>query len=394
MLTEKAIIAAKPKEKLYRISDGKGEGLHLEIAPNGSKRWRLRFRLGGKEKMISLGVYPAVSLKEAREKAQTARKNLQQGINPSENTGKIKVSETLFRVVAREWWEKFLAPNGGRYPSDAWRRIERETFPFIGDMDLTEITTPIILGVLKRIEARGNVETTHKVKSYINQIMRFGVACGHIASNPAADLIGALAPRRKQPRAAIIDPKEAGALMRAIKGYEGSVIVRCALQLAALTFVRPGELRTAEWSEVDLESAEWRIPAAKMKMKRPHIVPLARQAVTVLNELNFLTGHGSFLFPSARGGGRPMSDMAVNAALRRMGYTADKMVGHGFRAMASSLLAEQEWSTDAIECQLAHAEKNKVRAAYHRSDHLAERKRMMQAWADYLDSLANSVNGI
>ena len=329
-----------------------------------------------------------VTLKEARERAWAARKEIERGVDPAQKKRDATAGEITFRLIAREWWEKFMEPRGGKTPAEVWRRIEREALPFIGDMPLSKIAAPDILEVLRRVEARGVVETAHKIKNFISQVLRYGIACGLIHHNPARDLSGALAPRSRATRPAIIDPKAAGELMRKINGYERQ-IVRCGLVLAALTFVRPGELRNAEWAEIDLKNAEWRIPADKMKMKRPHIVPLARQAVKTLLDLQRFTGEGKYLFPSVRTNSRPMSDGTINAALRALGYAQDEMTGHGFRAMATSLLSEQGWSTDAIERQLAHVEANSVRAAYHRSEHLEERRKMMQAWADYLDKLAS-----
>lgn len=389
-LTDKAISQAKPKEKPYRLYDEKG--LYLEVSPAGGKLWRLKYRMWGKEKRLSLGKYPEVSLKEVRDKVLEARRMIAEGTDPSKKKrlGACQQGDS-FESLAKAWWCKFMEPNGGRYPGEVWRRLEREVFPFLGDMPVGKISATDILAVLRRIEGRGTVETAHKIKSYISQTMRYAIACGLIYHDPARDLAGAIAPKRKKPMAAIIDPREVGRLMRAIDGYEGSGVVRCALKLAALTFVRPGELRTAEWVEIDTAGAEWRIPADKMKMKRAHIVPLSRQALAALSVLHEYSGHGRYLFPSIRTLARPMSDMTVNAALRYMGFAREQMTGHGFRAMASSLLAEQGWSIDAIERQLAHVENNKVRAAYHRSEHLEERKRMMQAWADYLDTLAASL---
>lgn len=388
MLTEKAVAQAKPQEKIYRMYDQAGTNFCLEVTPAGGKRWRLRYRHQGKEKMMSLGTYPLVTLKEARERAWAARKEIERGVDPVQKKKAATDGAVTFRRIAREWWEKFMEPRGGKYPGEVWRRIEREALPFIGDMPLGKITAPDILEILRRVEARGVVETAHKIKNFISQVLRYGIACGLIHHNPARDLNGALAPRSRATRPAIIDPKAAGELMRKIKGYERPII-RCGLVLAALTFVRPGELRHAEWSEVDLQNAEWRIPAEKMKMKRPHIVPLARQAIEVLQDLKQFTGEGKYLFPSVRTGARPMSDGTINAALRALGYAKNEMTGHGFRAMATSLLSEQGWGTDAIERQLAHVEANSVRAAYHRSEHLEERRKMMQAWADYLDKLAS-----
>lgn len=390
MLTEKAISQAKPKEKTYRLYDA--HGLYLEIAPAGGKWWRLKYRLDGRESRVSLGTYPLISLKEARDRAWDTRKGLEQGIDPVKKKRCAQEEQTeKFEAVAVEWWEKFMKPNGGRYPDDVMRMLKREVFPYIGGMSIKNVDAPAVLSILRRIESRGTIETAHKIKSYISQTLRYGIAMGLITYNPARDLAGAIAPKRKKPMAAIIDPKGVGGLMRSIEGYEGSGVVRCALKVGALTFVRPGELRTAEWKDVDIDAAEWRIPAGKMKMKRAHIVPLSTQAVAVLLDLRTISGEGRYLFPSIRTSSKPMSDMTVNAALRAMGYSQDRMTGHGFRAMASSLLAEQGWGIDAIERQLAHIEKNAVRAAYHRSEHLAERRRMMQAWADYLDELRASV---
>lgn len=389
MLTEKAVLQAKPREKTYRLFDGQ-YGLYLEVAPSGGKWWRMKYRRDGKETRISLGVYPLVTLKEAREKAFEFRRDMGKGIDPSsvKRTAK-REQESIFEVVALAWWDKFMRPNGGKYPMEVKRRLERELFPHIGHMPLAEIDAPTILKILRRVEARGTIETAHKIKSFVSQIMRYGIACGLILHDPARDLSGAIAPRRKKHRPAIIDPKGVGALMRAIDGYPRA-IVRCALKLAALTFLRPGELRKGLWEEVDIEAADWRIPAERMKMKRAHIVPLSRQAIAVLRELSLYTGPKGFLFPSTRSLEKPMSDMAVNMALRLMGY-GETMSGHGFRAMANSLLAEKGWSVDAIERQLAHVETNQVRAAYHRAQHLDERRRMMQAWADYLSELKDSV---
>jgi integrase len=384
MLTDKAIFAARARDKLYRLSDGRVPNLCLEIPPNGSKRWRLRYFVDGKEKMLSLGVYPAVSLEEARNKAIDIRRALSEGKAPG--FGRTAVHPTTFQDAAQEWWNKFKATHNEKYSNEIWRRLERNIFPFFGSKALSDITPPMVLTVLRRIEARGTVETAHKYKSFVSQIFRYGIACGYTHSNPARDLAGALTPRKKKPRPAIIDPLQAGRLMLAIDGYPYP-FVRNALLLQALTFVRPGELRRAKWEEIDMDAAEWRIPAEKMKMKRPHLVPLSRQSLAVLDYLKSIRGNSDYIFPSVRSAAQPMSDNTINAALRLIGYDKETMCGHGFRAMANSLLAERGWSVDAIERQLAHVEGNTVRAAYHRSSHLDERRRMMQGWADYLDEL-------
>lgn len=386
MLTDKTIIQARPKEKLYRLSDNIGNGLSLEVSPEGGKRWRFRYRFQGAAKMISLGTYPLVSLKEARDRAVDAKKEVEKGVDPSTKKKALQGGDT-FRAVAKEWFDRFAPTSTPKYSAEVWSRLDREVFPFIGNMALTDIDAPTVLAVLRRTEERGVIITTHKIKSHISQIYRYAIACGIAYSDPSRDLSAALRARASKPMPAIIDPKEAGKLMVAIHGYSGPV-VRSALILAALTFVRPGELREAEWEEFDVEAAEWRIPAGRMKMRRPHLVPLARQSLRVLEALRPLTGHTPFLFPSTRTISRPMSNNAVNAALRYLGYAQGEMTGHGFRAMANSLLAEQGWSMAAIDRQLAHVEGNKVRAAYHRSEHLEERRKMMQAWADYLDGLA------
>jgi integrase len=375
--TEKSASQAKPKEKQYRIADGIRNGLCLEVPPEGSKRWRFRYYFGGKEKMISLGTYPPVMLKEAR-------KEVARGIDPSVKKKALHAHGNAFRHVAKEWFDRFASAATPRYAEEVWARLEREVFPFIGDMPLDKIDASVVLSLLRRTEARGVIVTTYKVKSHISQIFRYAIACGIVHAEPSRDLSAALRPKVSKQMPALIEPKQVGRLVRAIRGYS-TLIMRCAMLLGALTFVRPGELRRAAWREFDLEAGEWRIPAEKMKMRRAHIVPLSTQALAVLQELRPATGQGQYLFPSIRAGSRPMSDNGVNAALRYLGYAREEMTGHGFRAMASSLLAEHGWSVDAIERQLAHVEGNKVRAAYHRSEHLEERRRMMQFWANHLE---------
>lgn len=391
MLTDTRIRNTKPAEKALRLFDS--GGLYLEVAPAGGKWWRLKYRFGGKEKRLSLGVYPTVSLKDARERRDEAKKLLSQGIDPSaarkeQKVEAIKDAET-FESVTREWHAKQAETWVAGHAEKVLRRFELYIFPWLGSRPLHEISAPELLEALRRIEAKGAVETAHRALQTCGQVFRYGIATGRCERDPAADLHGALTPSREIHRAAILDPAGVGALLRAIDGYSGGIIVRCALRLAPMVFVRPGELRHAEWTEVDFDAAEWRIPAEKMKMKTQHVVPLARQAVAVFQELRPLTGAGKYVFPSSRSASRPMSDVTVLAALRRMGYASDEMTGHGFRAMASTLLNEQGWSPDVIERQLAHAERNKVRAAYNRASLLPERRKMMQHWADFLDSLRN-----
>jgi integrase len=389
-LTDKALRAAKPAGKPLKLFDG--GGLFLLLTPTGSRWWRLKYRFGGKEKLLSLGTFPDVSLKDARDRRDIARKQLATGIDPSAHrkiarqAGSTATADS-FEVVAREWFAKFSPGWAANHSDKIIRRLERDVFPWLGKRTIREISAPELLAALRRIESRGAIETAHRVHQNCGQVFRYAVATGRAERDPAADLRGALPPVKQKHHASITDPKSIGELLRAIEGYKGLFPTRCALRLAPLVFVRPGELRKAEWTEFDLDAAEWRIPAERMKMREQHIVPLSMQAVALLRELHALTGGGRYVFPGARTNGRPMSENAVLAALRRMGYAKDQMTGHGFRSMASTLLNEQGWHRDAIERQLAHAERDNVRAAYNYAEHLPERRRMMQGWADYLDGL-------
>jgi len=394
-LNDIACKQAKPREKAYKLADAKG--LYLEVAPSGGKWWRLKYRIGGKEKRISLGVYPEVSLKEAREKCDVARKQIASGIDPSDQRKAAKLAgaedaANSFEVVAREWFAKYSPSWVASHSTKIIRRLEKDIFPWIGNRPISTVTAPDLLAALRRIESRGAIETAHRAQQNCGQIFRYAIATGRAERDPAADLRGALAPVKEKHHASITDPKAIGELLRAISGYQGSFITMCALRLAPLFFVRPGELRKAEWAEFNLDGAEWRIPAERMKMREQHIVPLSSQALAILKELQPITGKGRYVFPGARTNGRPMSENTVNAALRRLGYASDEMTGHGFRSMASTLLNEQGWHRDAIERQLAHAERNAVRAGYNYAEHLPERRRMMQAWADYLDAITVSEN--
>ncbi len=387
-LTDTAVRSAKPGPKPYRLYDERG--LYLEIAPSGGKWWRFKFRFAAKEKRLSLGVYPDVSLKDARERREAARKQLAQGIDPSalrkEEQAKEAEDALTFGVVALEWYEK---KRPGWTESTAYnkmRQLERELLPPLGALPIKQVAPRSILNAVQKIEERECHETARRILQCTGQIFRYAVAAGYVEIDPTPALRGALRAVTSKHRASITDPKAVGPLLRALWGYEGSPVVALALQFAPLTFVRPGELRHAEWSEFDEEAADWRIPAAKMKMKAMHIVPLSRQALAVLKVLRPLTGGGRYLFPSERSADRPMSENTVNGALRRLGYSKEEMTGHGFRSMASTLLNEQGWNRDAIERQLAHAESNSVRDAYNRADYLPERRKMMQAWADYLDA--------
>ena len=390
MLTATKVSTARGKEKSYKLTDS--QGLFLLITPQDSKLWRFRYRYGGKAKELAFGKYPEISLADAREKRDAARKHVAKGIDPGEVRKALKAdaekSVETFEFVAREWHEKFTPTWTANHSETIIKRLERDAFPWIGARAIAEIKAPELLAVLHRIESRGALETAHRVKSIAGQVFRYAVATGRAERDPVADLKGALPPATPVHRAAVTDPKEVTALLRAIDGYQGSFVVKCALQLQALFFVRPGELRHAEWNEIDFESATWSIPAGKMKMKTDHIVPLSRQAIEILKTLQPLTGKGRYVLPSHRSTMRPMSNNGVLSALRRMGYKTDEMSGHGFRAMARTILDEVlQMRPEYIEHQLAHAVKDPLGRAYNRTAHLNERRNMMQLWADYLDGL-------
>lgn len=395
-LTEVAIRNAKPREKPYKLFDERG--LFLLIRPGADqyrgRLWRLRYRYGGLEKLLSLGNYPDVSLKRAREKRDEARRLLADGVDPSvhRKTKQLEKAET-FQSIAHEWLD-LRAKTMATVTLQKAQWLLGLVMPRIGKRPIREITPPELLAALRKIEARGLHETAHRAKQKCGQVFRYAIATGRAERDITADLRGALAQVVSKNHAAIIDPTKIGALLRAIDSYEGQPVTAAALKLAPLVFVRPGELRAARWSEIDLVGAEWRIPAERMKMGEQHIVPLSRQAVAILGGLKALTGFGDYVFPSLLTLTRPMSNNTVNSALRRLGYTSDEMTGHGFRSMASTLLNEQGFPPDVIELQLAHAERNKVRAAYNKAQRLAERRKMMQAWADYLDALRVGANAM
>ncbi len=393
-LTNTAIRSAKPREKAYKLFDGRG--LFLLIKPAG-KYWRCKYRFAGKEKTLALGVYPDVSLKSARARRDDARKLLADGVDPmhvrkAEKAARVDLAANSFEMVAQEWFAKFAPSWVDSHADRIIRRLRRDIFPWIGRRPIVEISAPELMTVLCRIGSRGAIETAHRAKQNCSQVFSYAVATGRAERNPCADLgeslKKALPPGDKKHHSSITEPQAVGELLRAIDSYRGSPVTMRALRLAPLVFVRPGELRRAEWAEFNLDGAEWRIPAEKMKMRVMHIVPLATQSLVILRELQALTGAGRYVFPSIRTAARPMSENTVNAALRRLGYSKDEMTGHGFRSMASTILNEQGWHRDAIERQLAHAERDQVRAAYNYAEHLPERRKMMQAWADYLDRLA------
>lgn len=389
-LTAKEAKAAKPIDKPFKLSDG--GGLYLLVQPNGSKYWRLDYRFAGKRKTLAVGVYPDVSLLDARDKRDKSRKMLADGIDPGENKKAVKMAgenraANSFEVVAREWHGKFSPGWAATHSSKIIRRLEENIFPWLGARPIAEITAPELLACIRRIEARGILETAHRTLQHCGQVFRYAVQTGRAERDPSGDLRGAIPPvKDKGHFAAVTEPKQVAELLRTLDGYQGSFVVSCALRLAPLVFVRPGELRKAEWADFDLDAAEWRYRVTKTKTD--HVVPLSSQAVAILRELYALTGDGRYVFPGARSNGRAMCDNAVLAAMRRMGIGKDEMSGHGFRAMARTVLDEVLGiRPELIEHQLAHAVRDPLGRAYNRTTHLPERKKMMQQWADYLDGL-------
>ena len=396
-LTDTAIRQAKPDAKPYKLADEKG--LFLLVNPGGSKLWRLKYRVDGKEKLLALGSYPDVGLKAARERRDDARRLLAEGIDPGAHKKANKnaaadAAANSFEAVAREWFAKMLPTWVPSHADKIIQRLERDVFPWIGGKPIADIKAPDVLTTVRRIEDRGRLETAHRALQNCGQVFRYAVATGRAERDPTGDLKGALPPTREKHMAAITDPAEAGALLRAMEAFRGTLVVKAALRLSPLVFVRPGELRQARWGEIDLEKGEWNIPASRMKgwarkgITTPHLVPLAPQAVAILRELQPLTGRGEYVF-AGRDPKKPMSNAAVNAALRRMGYdTKTEMTGHGFRAMARTILHEELGvNRDVIEHQLAHAVPDALGTAYNRTKFIKERKIMMAQWADYLDTL-------
>jgi len=390
-LTDTAIRATRVQDKPFKLFDG--GGLFLLVTPSGGKWWRLKYRYGGKEKLLSLGTYPEIGLKDARERREAARKLIANGADPSAERKKIKIESLLgaastFNAVADEWFQKKSSKLAAVTQAKIKAILRNDLRPWLGTRPIKEISAHELLMAIRRIESRGANELAHRALRIASQVFQYGIAASLVERNPATDLRGALESVVVKHHASITNPKEVGALLRAIDGYTGTFAVKCALLLAPLLFVRPGELRQAEWAEINLDRAEWDIPASKMKMKQPHLVPLCMQAIGILRELRPLTGNGRFVFPSIRTGERPMSENTVNGALRRLGYRNDEIVGHGFRAMARTILDEVlGFRPDYIEHQLAHAVKDPNGRAYNRTAHLAERRKMMQAWADSLDRL-------
>lgn len=390
-LSDTAIKNAKSKDKPYKITDEKG--MFLLVNPNGSKYFRLDYRFDGKRKTLALGVYPEISLKQAREKRDDAKQQIANGIDPNDNKKAIKLSKAdnalnSFEVLAREWFERNMTDKSESHQKRTLGMLERDVFPFLGNKPIADIKAPELLTVLRKIEERGAIESAHRTLQIFGQITRYAIATGRIDVDISQFLRGSLRPVTGGHFAAITNPKELGALLRAIDSYTGSLVVKTALQIAPLVFVRPSELRGMEWSQIDFYTKEWRYLVTKTNVQ--HIVPLANQVIKAIENLKPLTGHGRFVFPSERtpNGSRCMSDVALLSALRRMGFSKDEISVHGFRATARTLLDEVlGFRPDFIEHQLAHAVKDPNGRAYNRTAHLEERRKMMQAWANYLENL-------
>lgn len=398
-LTDVAIRSAKPGEKPIKLSDGKG--MFLLVTPAGGKLWRLKYRLDGREKLLAMGAYPEVSLSDARKRREDARALLAHGKDPSREKQKNKLRSRIqaadtFRVIADEYCAKRRRDGvKGWAPATATRSEYLLSLlnNSIGGLPIAEIEPADVLAAVRKIENKGNLESARRTLQLSSMVFRYAVATARLRSDPTRDLRGALTAPTVTHYGAVTEPAKAGELLRSIDGYEGSGITKLALQLAPHVFVRPGELRHAEWCDIDLDQAIWIIPAAKTKMRKAHHVPLSRQSVAILQEVFAVTGPTGYVFPSIRSRKRPMSDNTLNAALRRLGYTTDEMTAHGFRAMASTLLNESgKWSPDAIERALAHGDSDKVRAAYHRGAHWKERVEMAQWWSDHLDQLSNGAD--
>lgn len=394
MLTDTKIRALKPRPALYRVADA--HGLAIEVTPAGGKNWRYRYRFGGKASMLALGSYPTVSLGEARERRDEARKLLDEGINPAQAARDRKASQVeraanSFGAVALELLAKREREGMGAGSVQRERRLIERDLAGIADLPLADVTAPILLAALRKIEARGVLETAHRARALAGRVFRYGIATGRAERNPAADLIGALEQPKTKHFAAQTDPARIADLLRAMWGYQGTPVVQAALRLTPYLFVRPGELRTMRWADVDLDAAEWRYFVTKTRTD--HIVPLSPQTVDILRDLHPLTKRSEYVFPGARSAARPMSENAVNVALRTLGIDGNTAVAHGFRAMARTVLDEVlGFRPDFIEHQLAHAVKDANGRAYNRTAHLAERRKMMASWADYLDNLREGGN--
>ncbi|MBJ6749565.1 tyrosine-type recombinase/integrase [Geomonas anaerohicana] len=394
-LSDLQIRKAQPKEKVYRLSDG--EGLYLYVHPRGGKWWRFRYRFDGNEKLISFGVYPYITLADARERTYQAKCMVAKGIDPSQERKRAKEAKleriaNAFEAIAREWHKHMVGNQmwSADHAATVLTRLEKDVFPWIGTKPIAEVTAKEIKGILDRVRSRGIIETARRVRTILGQVYTYAIATDRANYDISAGFKGYLPPTSKTRKhmAAVTDPKELAPLLRAMDGYQGSLVAQSALKLLPMLFVRPGELRHMEWAEIDLEAGEWSIPASKMKMGLPHLVPLSRQAVAILEELKPLTGHGKYVFPSTRSFSRCMSDNTINASFRRMGFDGNTIVGHGFRATARTILDEVlNFRPDLIEHQLAHAVRDPNGRAYNRTAFLPQRKEMMQIWSDYLDGL-------
>lgn len=390
MLSDTAIRKAKPAERQYKLSDGKG--LHLLVRPNGSKLWQFRYRYEGKEKTASIGQYPEVSLSEAREKRDALRKIVVAGLDPiaqqrADKAEKAKASQHTFEIVARQWWGLWRASRSDSHVDYVMRRLEQNVFPEIGHRPIAEIQAPELVAMTKKVEARGALDIAKRCLQMTGQVFRYAIAHGLASRNPAADIRPSdILPARKAQNYARIGASELPTLLRKIEAYQGTPVTRLAMKLMALTFVRTGELIGARWSEFNLDGRRWEIPAERMKMRTPHVVPLSTQAVEVLKVLHELSGHREFVFPGERNPRKTISNNTILQALGRMGY-AGTMTGHGFRGIASTLLHEHGYDHAHIELQLAHTERNAVSAAYNHALYLPQRAKMMQEWANYLDGI-------
>jgi integrase len=391
-LTHFAVTGAKPKPKAYKLSDG--GGLYLLVMPDGSRYWRMDYRLHGKRKTVALGVYPQVALADARTAREEARAHLRDGLDPLTQrrlaaiAAQVEAANT-FASIAEEYKAKRQKEGVAAVTLEKLEWLLNEyLYPHLRNRPISEIEAPELLQVLRRAEQRGLFETAARLRSLCGRIFRYAIATGRAKRDPAADLRGALVTARPKHRAAILEPVGVGELMRAVDGYTGYPTTRLALKIAPHLFVRPVELRSAEWPEFDFKGALWRLPESKMKMRNAHLVPLSRQALGLLEELRLITGKGRYLFPSLRSSSRFMSENTINGAFRRLGFSQDELTGHGLRRMASTLLNEHGFNPDWIERQLAHADQNEVRAVYNAAEWLPERRIMMQWWSDYLDQLA------
>jgi integrase len=405
ILTDTTIRNAKPEAKDKRLTDG--SGLYLLIKPNGAKWWRFDYSFEGKRKTLSLGVYPATGLADARRKADNTRANVANGIDPSKTRKTTKAAKQLtaenekrldaglpiinsFEHVAREWLASIAHTVRDITHQKKIRRLELHTFPFIGAIPVKEIKSPEVYNAIKPLIAKNELDTAHRVHSDISAVFSYAIAHGITDYDPAQAVAAQIPSQKTKHRAALTDPRDVARLLRDICNYQGTFVVQCALRLSPLLFQRPGEIRQMEWKDVALQIKEWRYFVTKTEVL--HIVPLSKQAISILEEIKPLTGSGRYVFPSSRGDGRPMSDGTIRTALKTLGYNSDTMTAHGFRTTASTLLNEQGWSPDAIERQLCHMPKDAIRAAYNRAQYLDERRKMMQAWSDYLDGLKASTN--